>query len=327
MNGDYSQYLEDPNSKQSTYKVDGIPSTQMINHGAQININDNNNHSMNNHLIQHYSNAYNNNSNHQFQFIASAAEDGLSSTMNQVPGYLPYHSIMNIPVPDTKKPPTSRRKRKLDDEVPDELWECVLCHVKAHMTPLKRKNPVDGKRNICNACYVRQRVRKERSERGMSRPILPPSNSTAAINNIKGPQVSRTTGAVGVSSSQYSVKIDKSCGKNLNVSIVPTHSASTAATTTASSSSSSPSLSFKPILPPLMKKSRKRMLPDAPEEMNGFISGEIHQPLPTMATAAFPQYMTFFQDGFQTNGNPSVTSNQMNMSEYYAGGGEMTFKN
>ncbi|KAJ3226098.1 hypothetical protein HK099_005567 [Clydaea vesicula] len=58
------------------------------------------------------------------------------------------------------------------DEIPDEIWECILCSCKSHMTPLKRRGS-DGKRNLCNACYVRLRVRKERSERGISRPVIP----------------------------------------------------------------------------------------------------------------------------------------------------------
>lgn len=38
-----------------------------------------------------------------------------------------------------------RRKRVTEVEVPDNEWECVLCKVKAHMTPLKRRGE-DGKR-------------------------------------------------------------------------------------------------------------------------------------------------------------------------------------
>jgi len=65
-----------------------------------------------------------------------------------------------------------RKKYGHLEEIPDDVWECVICKVKPNETPLKRRGP-DGIRNLCNACYVRLRVRRERAERGISRPVIP----------------------------------------------------------------------------------------------------------------------------------------------------------
>ncbi|KAI8804698.1 hypothetical protein BJ742DRAFT_442084 [Cladochytrium replicatum] len=76
-------------------------------------------------------------------------------------------------------------KKKEEDEVSGEDWRCVHCGVRADETPLKRRGP-DGKRNICNACYVRWRVKMERAERGTARPILqaggPARPSSSAVS-------------------------------------------------------------------------------------------------------------------------------------------------
>ncbi|KAJ3072942.1 hypothetical protein HDU98_002587 [Podochytrium sp. JEL0797] len=60
---------------------------------------------------------------------------------------------------------------KNDGVVEGQVWKCVQCGAGEADTPLKRKGP-DKKRNYCNACYVRWRVKVERSERGSARPIV-----------------------------------------------------------------------------------------------------------------------------------------------------------
>lgn len=99
----------------------------------------------------------------------------------------PYSRMISRPQRRTR-----RRRHDVDDMIPDELWECVLCSVKSHMTPLKRRGE-DGKRvgsqvlmqNLCNACYVRLRVRKERSERGTSRPVLPQATLASLFTHLR----------------------------------------------------------------------------------------------------------------------------------------------
>lgn len=71
----------------------------------------------------------------------------------------------------TKRSYTTSAFRRRDEEIPDELWSCALCQVKASMTPMRRRG-ADGRKSLCNACYTRQRVNRERSERGTSRPII-----------------------------------------------------------------------------------------------------------------------------------------------------------
>ncbi|KAI8832513.1 hypothetical protein BC829DRAFT_89574 [Chytridium lagenaria] len=90
--------------------------------------------------------------------------------------------------PTTRKGSPKRQQKKAQDDcdlAPGEEWRCVECGVREHETPLKRKGP-DKKRNLCNACYVRWRVRAERAERGSARPVLSDSGaygSTGAMAN------------------------------------------------------------------------------------------------------------------------------------------------
>ncbi|KAJ1554544.1 hypothetical protein HK096_003038, partial [Nowakowskiella sp. JEL0078] len=93
------------------------------------------------------------------------------------------------------------RKKKPDPKVKEDEdyplggeWRCVTCGVKAHETPLKRRGP-DGKRNICNACYVRMRVKTERAERGTARPIIPPGGLSSIKTSLSTiPQLSNNSG-------------------------------------------------------------------------------------------------------------------------------------
>ncbi|KAJ3205365.1 hypothetical protein HDU83_000093 [Entophlyctis luteolus] len=63
------------------------------------------------------------------------------------------------------------KQRQKDDDLSISDWKCVQCGATEAETPLKRKGP-DKKRNYCNACYVRWRVKVERSERGSERPVI-----------------------------------------------------------------------------------------------------------------------------------------------------------
>lgn len=62
-------------------------------------------------------------------------------------------------------------------------WRCKECNAKESDTPLKRKG-ADGKRNLCNACYVRWRVKCEKAERGSARPTAEQiaSSAKSAVN-------------------------------------------------------------------------------------------------------------------------------------------------
>jgi hypothetical protein len=55
--------------------------------------------------------------------------------------------MRTIPSYAPKKNAVQRKAKRVEEVVPDALWECVLCSVKANMTPLKRRGP-DGKRVI-----------------------------------------------------------------------------------------------------------------------------------------------------------------------------------
>jgi hypothetical protein len=63
----------------------------------------------------------------------------------------------------------SKSKKVADQD--DDDWKCKMCGCPAKHTPLKRTGR-DGKKSICNACYIRERTQQERAERGSARPIL-----------------------------------------------------------------------------------------------------------------------------------------------------------
>jgi hypothetical protein len=63
----------------------------------------------------------------------------------------------------------SKAKKVINPE--DDDWKCKVCGCPAKYTPLKRTGR-DGKKSICNACYIRERTQQERAERGSARPIL-----------------------------------------------------------------------------------------------------------------------------------------------------------
>lgn len=95
-----------------------------------------------------------------------------------------------------RKLPRSKQNKSQDST--SAIWNCVKCGVNEKQTPLKRKN-TDGKRSICNACYVRNRVQAERAERGISRPIL-----TGFMTPINRATFSNTLGAVGMAAAKNS---------------------------------------------------------------------------------------------------------------------------
>lgn len=110
--------------------------------GATTNFDEFHNNNNNNNTVKHLN---------QFPTIASAAEWASSVTSSATPSSSSTNINDNFPLSFTPiATKRAKRKRCADDDVPDEKWECVLCHVKAHMTPLKRKNPVDGKRVSTN---------------------------------------------------------------------------------------------------------------------------------------------------------------------------------
>ncbi|KAI8614603.1 hypothetical protein BC830DRAFT_368615 [Chytriomyces sp. MP71] len=84
----------------------------------------------------------------------------------------PASAAAEIALPAGRKKRT--KKSKESEIVAGEEWKCVQCGAGEADTPLKRKGP-DRKRNYCNACYVRWRVKVERSERGSARPVVPNS--------------------------------------------------------------------------------------------------------------------------------------------------------
>ncbi|KAJ3120392.1 hypothetical protein HK100_012824 [Physocladia obscura] len=90
-----------------------------------------------------------------------------------------------------QKPRKKQKKPKsaftTDAVKPGDQWKCIQCGAGEADTPLKRKGP-DKKRNYCNACYVRWRVKVERSERGSARPVFATS-SVFPINAIRNPSV------------------------------------------------------------------------------------------------------------------------------------------
>jgi len=73
----------------------------------------------------------------------------------------------------------SKSKKVADQD--DDDWKCKMCGCPAKHTPLKRTGR-DGKKSICNACYIRERTQQERAERGSARPIL--STTVPMTTNI-----------------------------------------------------------------------------------------------------------------------------------------------
>ncbi|KAJ3206886.1 hypothetical protein HDU67_007879 [Dinochytrium kinnereticum] len=128
-----------------------------------------------------------------------------------------YKDELSTPIsssPIRKGASSKRQHKRAQDDcglAPGEEWKCVECGVREHETPLKRKGP-DKKRNLCNACYVRWRVRAERAERGSARPVMSesggyftqngsgvrsftPQHSQAKIEIAASPLTSRYTGS------------------------------------------------------------------------------------------------------------------------------------
>jgi len=73
----------------------------------------------------------------------------------------------------------TKSKKVVDQD--DDDWKCKMCGCPAKHTPLKRTGR-DGKKSICNACYIRERTQQERAERGSARPIL--STTVPMTTNI-----------------------------------------------------------------------------------------------------------------------------------------------
>jgi len=69
----------------------------------------------------------------------------------------------------------------------DDDWKCKICGCPARHTPLKRTGR-DGKKSICNACYIRERTQQERAERGSARPVLTTTVPMTTANILSNPQ-------------------------------------------------------------------------------------------------------------------------------------------
>jgi len=79
----------------------------------------------------------------------------------------------------------SKTKKMIDPE--DDDWKCKICGCPAQHTPLKRTGR-DGKKSICNACYIRERTQQERAERGSARPVLTTTVPMTTANILSNPQ-------------------------------------------------------------------------------------------------------------------------------------------
>ncbi|KAJ3017957.1 UNVERIFIED_CONTAM: hypothetical protein HDU68_011392 [Siphonaria sp. JEL0065] len=105
--------------------------------------------------------------------------EGLDATNQKVQSFSKFDNLnltrlAHIPFKVEQRGKKRAKKGKNDDMAFGEEWKCVSCGAGEADTPLKRKGP-DKKRNYCNACYVRWRVKVERSERGSARPVVPPN--------------------------------------------------------------------------------------------------------------------------------------------------------
>jgi len=69
----------------------------------------------------------------------------------------------------------------------DDDWKCKICGCPAKHTPLKRTGR-DGKKSICNACYIRERTQQERAERGSARPVLTTTVPMTTANILSNQQ-------------------------------------------------------------------------------------------------------------------------------------------
>ncbi|OUM58930.1 hypothetical protein PIROE2DRAFT_64102 [Piromyces sp. E2] len=79
----------------------------------------------------------------------------------------------------------TKSKKIVDPD--DDDWKCKNCGCPAKHTPLKRTGR-DGKKSICNACYIRERTQQERAERGSARPVLTTTVPMTTANILSNPQ-------------------------------------------------------------------------------------------------------------------------------------------
>jgi len=79
----------------------------------------------------------------------------------------------------------AKTKKVVDPE--DDDWKCKNCGCPAKHTPLKRTGR-DGKKSICNACYIRERTLQERAERGSARPVLTTTVPMTTANILSNAQ-------------------------------------------------------------------------------------------------------------------------------------------
>ncbi|KAJ3228864.1 hypothetical protein HDU81_005824 [Chytriomyces hyalinus] len=103
------------------------------------------------------------------------------ATMKGIPFNIPVvsSSISTGVAANRKRRGRKSKAADVPESVHDFGWKCVQCGAGEADTPLKRKGP-DKIRNYCNACYVRWRVKVERSERGSARPIFSGSSVAPA---------------------------------------------------------------------------------------------------------------------------------------------------
>ncbi|KAI8836805.1 hypothetical protein BJ741DRAFT_577903 [Chytriomyces cf. hyalinus JEL632] len=128
--------------------------------------------------------------------------EGLEAKVNQSLQGIPRQVPLPAPLSTVTK--TKRRGKRANNDVLDALtcsgWKCVQCGAREADTPVKRKGP-DKTRNYCNACYVRWRVKVERSERGSARPVFASASSLLAASDPSlGIPFIPPTGAVALKS-------------------------------------------------------------------------------------------------------------------------------
>jgi len=81
----------------------------------------------------------------------------------------------------------NKTKSKQSVEPENDNWKCKNCGCPAEHTPLKRTGR-DGRKSICNACYIRARTQQERAERGSARPVLTTTVPMTTANILSNPQ-------------------------------------------------------------------------------------------------------------------------------------------
>ncbi|KAJ3298359.1 hypothetical protein HDU79_010945 [Rhizoclosmatium sp. JEL0117] len=106
-----------------------------------------------------------------FQGLDAPSQESTTNLKSSNPFNLSRLPHLPFKVDRCPKKKPKRGKNGDGDLAPGEEWKCVQCGAGEADTPLKRKGP-DKKRNYCNACYVRWRVKVERSERGSARPVV-----------------------------------------------------------------------------------------------------------------------------------------------------------